>query len=306
MTCERLLIFFGFWVEKIISVFRYIYMHVSSARVSDYLRAVAFADRVSIFNMVISIRREEVLCHELKHSLERCLSFNSHSAEEYEFCSEVAAVKSISLNEVRNKLSELRFKIKELDSTVVVRNNQKKKIKRSKTLSSLLSNDFDFEKANISSRRLKYLGNQFKDFFLNSIKIYDVTTHLIEEFWDFLPLDIQSTIRDSIDSFYKEYATKIDLNTSNTFFSQSPLGKTRDLHDILLKHHRAIVRLVNAVFSASQLEGLCDCYDEDNMKLFLDFLAEDIGKNPSQLVPYTEEMDLELEELLKGVELEMD
>jgi len=38
------------------------------------------------------------------------------------------------------------------------------------------------------------------------------------------------------------------------------------------------------------------------MRSFLDLLWKDVEENPSRLVPYTEEMDAELDELLAGVE----
>jgi antitoxin PrlF len=42
------------------------------------------------------------------------------------------------------------------------------------------------------------------------------------------------------------------------------------------------------------------------MRMFLDFLVEDAFKNPSSLTPYTEEMAKEMDELLKGVEIDWD
>jgi antitoxin PrlF len=46
---------------------------------------------------------------------------------------------------------------------------------------------------------------------------------------------------------------------------------------------------------------------EDKMLcMFLDFLVEEAFKNPSSLTPYTEEMAKEMDELLKGVEIDLD
>ncbi|WP_287699018.1 MULTISPECIES: hypothetical protein [unclassified Microcystis] len=42
------------------------------------------------------------------------------------------------------------------------------------------------------------------------------------------------------------------------------------------------------------------------LRMFLDFLVEDTFKNPSSLTPYTEEMAKEMDELLKGVEIDWD
>jgi antitoxin PrlF len=42
------------------------------------------------------------------------------------------------------------------------------------------------------------------------------------------------------------------------------------------------------------------------MRMFLDFLVEDAFKNPSSLTPYTEEMAKDMDELLKGVEIDWD
>lgn len=45
--------------------------------------------------------------------------------------------------------------------------------------------------------------------------------------------------------------------------------------------------------------------DEDSlmMSLFLDFLMKDTIKNPDQLIPYTEEMSKEIDDLLADVEV---
>jgi antitoxin PrlF len=40
------------------------------------------------------------------------------------------------------------------------------------------------------------------------------------------------------------------------------------------------------------------------MSLFLDFLTKDAMKNPEQLIPYTEEMSQEIDDLLTDVKLE--
>jgi antitoxin PrlF len=42
------------------------------------------------------------------------------------------------------------------------------------------------------------------------------------------------------------------------------------------------------------------------LRMFLDFLVEDAFKNPSSLTPYTEEMAKDMDELLKGVEIDWD
>lgn len=40
------------------------------------------------------------------------------------------------------------------------------------------------------------------------------------------------------------------------------------------------------------------------MSLFLDFLSKDAMKNPDQLIPYTEEMSQEIDDLLANVDIE--
>lgn len=49
-----------------------------------------------------------------------------------------------------------------------------------------------------------------------------------------------------------------------------------------------------------------DQEDEDSlmMSLFLDFLMKEVIKNPEKLIPYTEEMSTEIDDLLTNVELE--
>lgn len=49
-----------------------------------------------------------------------------------------------------------------------------------------------------------------------------------------------------------------------------------------------------------------DQEEEDSlmMSLFLDFLMKDVIKNPEKLIPYTEEMSTEIDDLLTNVEIE--
>jgi len=42
------------------------------------------------------------------------------------------------------------------------------------------------------------------------------------------------------------------------------------------------------------------------LRMFLDFLVEEAFKNPSSLTIYTEEMAKEMDELLEGVEIDLD
>lgn len=53
--------------------------------------------------------------------------------------------------------------------------------------------------------------------------------------------------------------------------------------------------------SASKDRNQHSEYDSKTLRLFLDFLMEEIEKNPESLVPYTKEMSDELDELLEGV-----
>jgi antitoxin PrlF len=48
-------------------------------------------------------------------------------------------------------------------------------------------------------------------------------------------------------------------------------------------------------------QNLTQQSEDKTLRLFLDFLIDDIQKNADSLVPYTEEMSKELDELLEGV-----
>lgn len=66
--------------------------------------------------------------------------------------------------------------------------------------------------------------------------------------------------------------------------------------------------MVEVVIASDRLaHAIVDAVDEeesDTTAKFLDFLMKDIKDNPSKLVPYTQEMDAKLEDLLSGIEID--
>lgn len=85
----------------------------------------------------------------------------------------------------------------------------------------------------------------------------------------------------------------------SAFYRDNPhLAETSGILEVLNKD-TLLIRLdvKNKPLETEEEESLM-------MSLFLDFLTKDIVKNPEKLVPYTEEMSADIDELLADVKLE--
>jgi antitoxin PrlF len=80
-----------------------------------------------------------------------------------------------------------------------------------------------------------------------------------------------------------------------TFYKDYPHLANASGHIEVLSHNTFLVRLeTDNVDEADEDEGIM-------MSLFLDFLMKDAVQNPSKLVPYTQEMSDEMDDLLADV-----
>lgn len=68
--------------------------------------------------------------------------------------------------------------------------------------------------------------------------------------------------------------------------------------EAVVEAYFAVFRLAHAIIDAVETE------EAGLTATFLDKIMEDAESNPSKLVPFTKEMDLKLEQLLNGVELD--
>ncbi len=96
---------------------------------------------------------------------------------------------------------------------------------------------------------------------------------------------------------------KASLPVPMEFYKENPHWKNANLQIEVLSDNTLLVRLVN-----DREED--DRDDEEKnplmMRMFLDFLWDEVMKDPSKLVTYTEEMKAEEDKLLEGVTLDWD
>jgi len=92
----------------------------------------------------------------------------------------------------------------------------------------------------------------------------------------------------------------------DSFYKENPQWANAVVKVEVLSEKALLVRLVTDEEMQAQAD---DDDSEENpimMRMFLDFIMEDVLKNPDKLVTYTEEMKAEEDELLKGVTLDYD
>lgn len=68
--------------------------------------------------------------------------------------------------------------------------------------------------------------------------------------------------------------------------------------EVVVEAYIGVLRLADAIMETVERE------EASLTALFLDKIMEDAEKNPAKLVPFTKEMDEELEQLLDGVEVD--
>ena len=84
----------------------------------------------------------------------------------------------------------------------------------------------------------------------------------------------------------------------NAFYRDNPHLNDTSGHVEVINENTLLIHL------DTQKEFEQDDEESLMMSLFLDFLMEDIIENPDKLIPYTEQMSDEVDELLAGVSLE--
>lgn len=92
----------------------------------------------------------------------------------------------------------------------------------------------------------------------------------------------------------------------DSFYKENPQWANAVVKVEVLSDKTLLVRLVTSEEMQAQAENDDEEENPIMMRMFLDFLMEDVLKNPDRLVTYTEEMKAEADELLKGVTLDYD
>jgi antitoxin PrlF len=96
----------------------------------------------------------------------------------------------------------------------------------------------------------------------------------------------------------KETASLRGIPVPDSFYKDHPQWDNANVKIEVLSDNTLLVRLV------SENEDEQEEEDPEMLRLFLDALMADVIKDPSILVPYTEEMKAEADALLEGVIVE--
>lgn len=247
--------------------------------------------------------------------LEFCLSSDSSSAEIRELAAELVAAKRISKEDAERKLSVLVTKAQKLKTRLVRADQLKHEIK----LAFLDSSE------GITTEAL----DKLKLWLRCNIKIYKDFREIIRRFWAYFPFKARKSAEDLAYSFLDTKSQReeiaelvilcLDFSIPCSTKSISRVSSTRKLRkkvtqkvlhksELILLFARCegeISQLTNAILKViDQKHPSEDWCDPAVMELFLDSLMANVGDDSSSLVPYTKEMDNDLEALLDGVEVD--
>lgn len=93
----------------------------------------------------------------------------------------------------------------------------------------------------------------------------------------------------------KKKRQSLDLSLPGSFCNENPQWANANVQVEILSENTLLLRLVSSDIKEEAKESSL------MMRLFLDMLMEDLKKDPSKVVSYTDEMMAEEDELLYGV-----
>lgn len=98
----------------------------------------------------------------------------------------------------------------------------------------------------------------------------------------------------------KKKRQSLDLSLPGSFCNENPQWANANVQVEILSENTLLLRLVSSDIKEGDKES---SFKESSlmMRLFLDTLMEDLKKDPSKVVSYTNEMIAEEDELLYGV-----
>lgn len=216
---------------------------------------------------------------------ERCFASNDSQVEEYERLTELAANLGISTEEVRKQEEEVKIFVKQETAYLTYLQAQ-----LCKNVSSLQGKNKRKEKRRLK-RHLKILTE-----FNTSLRV------IVEQAWWCLSLSQKEYFENltaSLATLSPDIRARIIVSEWKSSRRISPI---KELH---LQFYASAVQLIQAVVDADDADAsLFSTEDSSLSEKFLNLLSDDVDKGSVELAPYTVEMDLELNELLDGIEVD--
>ena len=261
---------------------------------------------------------EEELNQRARQFLECCLSFDSSDAQINELISEIVAVNDISRKKARTKLAALHKRAEKLKEISEKASTAKRELSLSITgISSI--NSIPEKEAFEAICRLRF---SLKLWLKYDAKFHKGMRELVESFWVYFYPKAQTLTESYVYSLLKWRFTKgrfkgrmlttvkeLEVLLSNGFKNHRRGCRKKvesiDFSYLIDRHYGEVTQLINSVLQRlDQNRSKSDWYDPLLMESFLDSLVDKVGDDTSKLVPYTKEMDDELEILLDGVEVD--
>jgi hypothetical protein len=116
----------------------------------------------------------------------------------------------------------------------------------------------------------------------------------------------KETIRTTMEEYKKEVTNALEfyqsLGVTQTNTILSILGNLEQQEALIYGKNLSQESILEEISQINQeIQGLERERSDLDMQMFLDFLMQEVDKNPACLIAYTEEMDAELDNLLEGV-----
>ncbi len=125
-----------------------------------------------------------------------------------------------------------------------------------------------------------------------------ILIEIVEQYWHYLPCKQRENFEELTTSLA---LLKPDILVEGLLKEKKNSGYLPPFKKVYFHLFKTASKLINAVVNADDPEDEKFFFDDVYCRQFLNFINEDVEKNPDNLVPYTEEMNSELNQLLKGI-----
>jgi hypothetical protein len=215
---------------------------------------------------------------------ERCFApgaVDAFEAEEYQRLTELAAKCRVSIDEIKEAESFLKEELPNISRLQVE-----------------LAKDVPF----LRGKNRRKEKRRFKRNLAIMSEINIALTAIVRRSWCCLSprqKEYLENLTTSLAALAPDGRARVLLKDLQNFRLMSPVGAAQ------FNFYLTTTELIQAVVDADDADAeLMEDEDFSLAEQFVSFLDDDVVKQSSELVPYTEEMDLELSELLGGIEVD--
>jgi hypothetical protein len=208
----------------------------------------------------------------LRDLFERCFTSNVFEAKEHQRITELAANPGVP----RKKIKEVEPFFKKRNRLLALQTELCRSIRPLRT------------------KNIRKINKKLKRQLEIVVAINLILIETVEQYWCYLPCKQRENFEELTTSLA---LLKPDILVEGLLNDKKNSGYLPPFKKVYFHLFKTASKLINAVVDADDPDD-ADC---DELLKFLNFINQDIENNPCDLVPYTEEMNSELNQLLKGI-----